>query len=185
MFIISTFTHLHVHTQYSLLDGFSPITKLLDYAQVLDMNSIAITDHGSMFGTVEFYKEAKKRGIKPIIGCEIYTVNGSYLEKNPNNKNYNHLILLAENQIGYKNLMKIVSLGYVDGFYYKPRVDKEVLRKYSKGIIALSACLKGEVQENLVLNGYEYGKKVALELNDIFGQGNFFLELQNHGLPED
>lgn len=185
MFIISTFTHLHVHTQYSLLDGFSPITKLLDYAQELDMNSIAITDHGSMFGTVEFYKEAKKRGIKPIIGCEIYTVNGSYLEKNPNNKNYNHLILLAENQIGYKNLMKIVSLGYVDGFYYKPRVDKEVLRKYSEGIIALSACLKGEVQENLVLNGYEYGKKVALELNDIFGQGNFFLELQNHGLPED
>lgn len=185
MIFIKNFTHLHVHTQYSLLDGFSPITKLLDYVEELNMDSIAITDHGSMFGVVEFYKEAKKRNIKPILGCEIYTTNGSYLEKNSNNKKYNHLILLAENNIGYKNLMKIVSLGYVDGFYYKPRVDKEVLRKYSEGIIALSACLKGEVQENLILNGYDYAKKTALELNEIFGQNNFFLELQNHGLKED
>ncbi|MDL2310573.1 DNA polymerase III subunit alpha [Peptostreptococcaceae bacterium OttesenSCG-928-C18] len=179
------FTHLHVHTEYSLLDGFSPIKKLLDYAKEIDMESLAITDHGSMFGIVQFYKEAKKRNIKPIIGCEIYTVNGSYLEKNNNNKRYNHLILLAENYIGYKNLMEIVSLGYVEGFYYKPRVDKDILRKYSEGIIALSACLKGEVSENLIHDDYDKAKEVALQLEDIFGKGNFFLELQNHGIDQD
>lgn len=179
------FTHLHVHTEYSLLDGFSPITKLLDYAEELNMKSLAITDHGSMFGIVQFYKEAKKRGINPILGCEIYTVNGSYLEKSNNTKRYNHLILLAENEIGYKNLMKIVSLGYVNGFYYKPRVDKDVLRKHSQGIIALSACLKGEVSENLIYDDYEKAKEVAFELQDIFGKGNFFLELQNHGIDKD
>ncbi|WP_100064915.1 DNA polymerase III subunit alpha [Miniphocaeibacter massiliensis] len=179
------FTHLHVHTEYSLLDGFSPIKKLLDYAKELNMKSMAITDHGSMFGVVQFYKEAKKRGIKPIIGCEIYTVNNSYLEKTNANKRYNHLILFAENQVGYKNLMEIVSLGYINGFYYKPRVDKDILRQYSEGIIALSACLKGEVSENLVYDDYDKAKKIALELEDIFGKGNFFLELQNHGMEQD
>ena len=179
------FTHLHVHTEYSLLDGFSPIKKLLDYAEELNMKSLAITDHGSMFGVVQFYKEAKKRNINPIIGCEIYTVNGSYLEKTSANKRYNHLILLAENEIGYKNLMEIVSLGYVNGFYYKPRVDKEILKKYSEGIIALSACLKGEVSEHLVYDDYEGAKKSAIELEEIFGKGNFFLELQNHGMDQD
>ena len=179
------FTHLHVHTEYSLLDGFSPITKLLDYAEELNMKSLAITDHGSMFGVVQFYKEAKKRNIKPIIGCEIYTVNGSYLEKTSSNKRYNHLVLLAENEIGYKNLMEIVSLGYVNGFYYKPRVDKEVLRQYSEGIIALSACLAGEVSQQLIYDDYENAKKAALELENIFGKGNFYLEIQNHGINED
>ena len=179
------FTHLHVHTEYSLLDGFSPIIKLLEYAKELNMKSLAITDHGSMFGIVQFYKEAKKRNINPIIGCEIYTVNGSYLEKSIDTKRYNHLILLAENNIGYRNLMKIVSLGYTEGFYYKPRVDKNILRKYSEGIIALSACLKGEVSENLIYDDYDKAKETALELESIFGKGNFFLELQYHGIEQD
>ena len=179
------FTHLHVHTGYSLLDGFSPIPKLLDRVKELGMKSCAITDHGCMFGVVEFYKEAKKRDLKPIIGCEVYTVNKNYMDKSPQNKNYNHLILLAENNTGYNNLMKIVSLGYLNGFYYKPRVDKDVLRKYSEGLICLSACLKGEVSEKLVNNNYESAKKAAMELEDIFGKGNFFLEVQNHGMKED
>ena len=182
--MIDTFTHLHVHTEYSLLDGFSPIEKLLDKVEELQMKSIAITDHGSMFGTVKFYKECKKRNIKPIIGCEIYTTNKDHKIKNPENKFYNHLVLLAKNQIGYSNLMKIVSLGYVEGFYYKPRVDKDTLRKYSEGIIALSACLKGEVQESLIRYGYDKAKDVARELKDIYGE-DFYLELQNHSSRED
>ena len=183
---MSKFTHLHVHTAYSLLDGYSPIPELLDRCKDQGMDSIAITDHGSMFGVVQFYKEAVKRGIKPILGCEIYTVNENYKKKNSSNKQYNHLILLAENQEGYENLMKIVSLGYIHGFYYKPRVDKEVLKKYSKGIIALSACLAGEVQEGLVFkNDFESAKATALELESIFGKDNFYLELQNHGMRED
>lgn len=180
------FAHLHVHTAYSLLDGYSPIPELLDRCQELGMNSIAITDHGSMFGVVQFYKEAVKRGIKPVLGCEIYTVNSDYLEKSAKNKRYNHLILLAENQEGYENLMKIVSLGYINGFYYKPRVDYSVLRRYHKGIIALSACLKGKVQEDLVFkNDYDKAKESALELQEIFGKDHFYLELQNHGMRED
>ncbi|MDO5649577.1 MAG: DNA polymerase III subunit alpha [Gallicola sp.] len=180
------FAHLHVHTAYSLLDGYSPIPELLDRCQELGMKSIAVTDHGSMFGVVQFYKEAVKRGIKPILGCEIYTVNSDYLEKSAKNKRYNHLILLAENQEGYENLMKIVSLGYINGFYYKPRVDYSVLKQYHKGIIALSACLKGKVQEDLVFkNDYDKAKESALELQEIFGKDHFYLELQNHGMRED
>lgn len=180
-----SFTHLHVHTEYSLLDGFSPIPQLLDKAKQLGMSHLAITDHGTMYGTVKFYKEAKKRGIVPIIGCEIYTVNGDLRDKSVKNKKYHHLVLLAENETGYKNLMKIVTIGCVDGFYYKPRVDKGILEKYHEGLIALSACLKGEVQNDLLEYGFEKAKESALALDSIFGRGNFFLELQNHGMDED
>lgn len=178
------FTHLHVHTEYSLLDGFSPINKLLDKVKQLNMDSIAITDHGQMYGVIEFYKEAKKRGIKPIIGCEVYVSKNSHLEKNTNNRRYFHLILLAKNNEGYKNLVKIVSEGYVRGFYYKPRVDKSILRKYSKSLIALSACLNGEISQNILENDYDKAKKALSEYVDIFGHENFYLELQNHGLKE-
>ena len=137
------FVHLHVHTEYSLLDGSSRIGDLLDRTKELGMDTIAITDHGAMFGVVDFYKKAVERGIKPILGCEVYIAINKYTEKEPKDKNQYHLVLLAENNRGYKNLMKIVSEGYVNGFYYKPRVDHDVLRKYSEGIIALSACLAG------------------------------------------
>lgn len=178
------FVHLHVHTEYSLLDGSSRIGDLLDRAKELGMDAIAITDHGAMFGVVDFYKKAVERGIKPILGCEIYVAINKYTEKEPKDKNQYHLVLLAENNTGYKNLMKIVSEGYVNGFYYKPRVDHDVLRKYSEGIIALSGCLAGEVQRYLLDENYDTAKRIALEYNDIFGQNNFFLELQDHGLEE-
>jgi len=181
----SKFVHLHVHTQYSLLDGASRINKLIDKAVELNMDSIAITDHGAMYGVVEFYKTAVKKGIKPILGCEVYISRGKYTEKDPNrDKNQYHLVLLAENNEGYMNLIKIVSEGFINGFYYKPRVDHSVLRKYSKGIIALSACLAGEVQQYLINGDYEKAKQTALIYNDIFGQDNFYLELQDHGMRE-
>ena len=178
------FVHLHVHTEYSLLDGSIRIKELISRTKELGMDAVAITDHGSMFGVIQFYKEAKKQNIKPIIGSEIYTAINKYTEKEPKDKNQYHLVLLAENNEGYQNLMKIVSEGYINGFYYKPRVDKDVLKKYSKGIIALSACLGGEVQQFLLDNNYERAKTLALEFKKIFGQDNFFLELQNHGMRE-
>jgi len=178
------FVHLHVHTEYSLLDGSARIGDLLDRTKELGMDTIAITDHGAMFGVIDFYKKAKQKGIKPILGSEVYVVINKYYEKEQKDKNQYHLVLLAENNVGYKNLMKIVSEGYVKGFYYKPRVDHDVLRKYSEGIIALSACLAGEVQHHLLNGNYEGAKRVALEYNDIFGQNNFFLELQDHGIRE-
>lgn len=170
------FVHLHVHTEYSLLDGFSRIEKIADVLKKNNMNAIAITDHGSMFGTIKFYKEAKKQGFKPIIGCEIY-VNGE------DNKYY-HLVLLAENNEGYKNLMKISSEGYINGFYYKPRVEKEFLKSHSHGIIALSACMQGEVQKAIINKSYEEARDTAISYEKIFGKGNFFLELQDHGIRE-
>lgn len=178
------FVHLHVHTEYSLLDGSSRIGALLDRTKELGMDAIAITDHGAMFGVVDFYKKAMERGIKPILGCEVYVALNKYTEKEQKDKNQYHLVLLAENNIGYKNLMKIVSEGYINGFYYKPRIDHDILRKYSEGIIALSACLAGEVQRHLLDGNYEGAKKIALEYNEIFGQNNFFLELQDHGIRE-
>ncbi len=178
------FTHLHLHTEYSLLDGYSRIDRLLDYAVEQGMDSIAITDHGSMFGVIEFYKEAKKRKLKPIIGCEVYVTPGDHLSKTVEDKTRHHLVLLAENQTGYENLIKIVSEGYVNGFYYKPRVDKDVLRAHSQGIIALSACLGGEVPRLLREGQYDHAKKSALEYREIFGKDNYFLELQDHGLRE-
>lgn len=176
------FTHLHLHTEYSLLDGFARIDKVLDKAKEYGMDSIAITDHGVMFGVIEFYKRAKEKGLKPIIGCEIYVSPNSHLEKNPLEKKRYHLVLLVKNLKGYKNLVKIVSEAHVNGFYYKPRVDKNFLRKHSEGLICLSACLAGEVQERLLQDDYEGAKIAALEYNDIFGEGNFYLELQDHGL---
>lgn len=178
------FTHLHVHTEYSLLDGLSKIKELVGRAKDLGMDSMAITDHGVMFGVIDFYKAAKAAGIKPILGCEVYVAPGSRFDKevNAGDDRYYHLVLLAENNEGYDNLMKIVSKGFVDGFYYKPRVDYEILEKYSNGIIALSACLGGEVQRNLGKGMYEEGVKSALRYQKIFGKGNFFLELQDHGI---
>lgn len=181
----SKFVHLHVHTAYSLLDGSARISKLIDKVKELGMDSIAITDHGCMFGVIDFYKEAVKKGIKPILGCEVYVTKGNYTEKDLNRERGQfHLVLLAENQEGYANLMKIVSEGYVRGFYYKPRVDHSLLRKYSKGIIALSACLGGEVQHHLLNGEYNEAKKISNIYNDIFGQDNFYLELQDHGMKE-
>ena len=180
------FTHLHVHTEYSLLDGSNKINEYVSRAKELGMKSAAITDHGVMFGCIDFYKAAKAAGIKPIIGCEVYVAPGSRFdkEKGKEEDRYYHLVLLAETQEGYQNLIKIVSYGFVDGFYYKPRVDMELLEQYHEGIIALSACLAGEVARNLARGFYEEGKEAALRYEKIFGKGNFFLELQDHGIPE-
>lgn len=180
----NNFTHLHVHTSYSLLDGSVRIDELMKKVKKLNMESIAITDHGNMFGVVEFYKQAVKNGIKPILGCEIYITKQNYKDEENKEREGFHLILLAENETGYLNLMKIVSEGYVNGFYYKPRVDKELIEKYSEGLIALSACLGGEVQKHLIQSEYELAKELALRYNNIFGQGNFYLELQDHGMKE-
>lgn len=179
------FTHLHVHTEYSLLDGSAKIKELVERVKELGMNSIAITDHGAMYGAIDFYKAAKETGIKPIIGCEVYVANGSRLVKdNKNAYQYTHLVLLAENNEGYQNLIKLVSYGFIDGFYYKPRIDKELLKKYHKGIIASSACIAGAVARDILTVSYEKAKQTALEYQEIFGEGNYFLELQDHGLKE-
>ena len=179
------FTHLHVHTEYSLLDGSSKIKEIVKRAKELGMDSLAITDHGVMYGVIDFYKAAREAGIKPIIGCEIYVSPSSRFDKEAgvSDDRYYHLVLLAENDTGYHNLMKIVSKGFTEGFYYKPRVDYEVLEQYSEGIIALSACLAGEVARNLAKGNYEDSKRSALRYEGIFGKGNFFLELQDHGIP--
>jgi DNA polymerase-3 subunit alpha len=180
------FAHLHVHTEYSLLDGSNKIKEYVTRVKELGMNSAAITDHGVMYGVIDFYREAKKQGIKPILGCEVYVAPNSRFDReiNGGDDRYYHLVLLAENNTGYANLMKIVSKGFVEGYYYKPRVDKALLREYHEGIIALSACLAGEVQRYLTKGLYEEAKKSALEYQDIFGEGNYFLELQDHGIPE-
>ena len=180
------FVHLHVHTEYSLLDGSNKIKEYVARVKELGMNSAAITDHGVMYGVIDFYREARAQGIKPILGCEVYVAPGSRFDKEAGggDDRYHHLVLLAENNKGYQNLMKIVSIGFTEGFYYKPRVDKEVLRKYHEGIIATSACLAGEVQRNVLRGMYEEACQSAREYEEIFGKGNFFLELQDHGLPE-
>ena len=181
-----SFTHLHVHTEYSLLDGAARIEPLVKRAAELGMDSLAITDHGAMFGVVDFYRAAKKAGIKPVIGCEVYTATRTRFDKDPErDKRNGHLILLAETNEGYRNLIKIVSCGYTEGFYYKPRIDNGVLRKYRGGIIATSACIAGRVQQALLRGDYEGAKAEALEYLDIFGEGNFFLEIQDQGLEEE
>ena len=181
-----SFTHLHLHTGYSLLDGSSKIPELVKRVKELGMDACAITDHGVMYGVIEFYKACKAEGIKPIIGCEVYVAPGSRFEKGKEKsaERYNHLILLAENDTGHKNLMKLVSRGFTEGFYYKPRVDYELLSEYHEGIIASSACLAGIVPTKLRNGDYEGAKAEAMRLKDIFGENNFFLELQDHGLSE-
>ena len=181
-----SFAHLHVHTEYSLLDGSNKIKEYVARVKELGMNSAAITDHGVMYGVIDFYREAKSQGINPILGCEVYVAPNSRFDREVTGgeDRYYHLVLLAENNEGYANLMKIVSKGFVEGYYYKPRVDKELLRKYHSGIIALSACLAGEVSRYLMKGLYDEAKKAALEYRDIFGKDHFYLELQDHGLPD-
>ena len=180
------FTHLHVHTEYSLLDGAARIPDVVARAKELGMDSLAITDHGVMFGVIDFYKECKRQGIKPVIGCEVYTAARTMHDKDADRDKYQgHLILLAKDNDGYKNLIKIVSRGFTEGYYYKPRVDKELLRAHSGGLIALSACLAGRVQHCLLNRDYEGAKAEAMAMDEIFGHGNFYLELQDQGLEEE
>ena len=181
-----SFAHLHVHTEYSLLDGSNKIKEYVARVKELGMDSAAITDHGVMYGVIDFYKTCKKEGIRPIIGCEVYVAPGSRFDRETSRgeDRYYHLILLCENNKGYENLTKIVSLGFLEGYYYKPRVDKEILKTYHEGLIASSACLAGEVARNLGKGFYEEARDAALSYQEIFGKGNFFLELQDHGLAE-
>jgi DNA polymerase III subunit alpha len=176
------FTHLHVHSHYSLLDGLAKIDDLLNRAKELGMDSIALTDHGVLYGAIEFYIKAKEKGIKPIIGCEMYVTAGDYHSKNntTEDKTRHHLILLCKNEKGYKNLMKLISIAHLEGFYYKPRINKELLRKHSEGLIGLSACVEGEIPSAIVSGDLEKAKSLALEYQEIFGPGNFYLELQDH-----
>ena len=180
------FTHLHVHTEFSLLDGSGKIRELIAQAKKLGMDSLAITDHGAMYGVIDFYKEARAQGIKPIIGCEIYITNGSRFDRevSKGDDRYYHLVLLAENNHGYNNLMKIVSTGFLEGFYYKPRVDYEILERYHEGLIASSACLAGIIPRLLLREQYQEACEEAIRLQSIFGKGNFFLELQDHGIAD-
>ncbi|MBM7581549.1 DNA polymerase-3 subunit alpha [Caldicoprobacter guelmensis] len=179
------FVHLHVHTEYSLLDGAARIPQLLDRCKELGMSSIAITDHGAMYGVVDFYREAKDRGIHPVIGCEVYIAPRSMYHKEAHtDSNYAHLVLLAENQTGYQNLVKLVSMGFLEGFYYKPRIDYDVLAQYSEGLIGLSSCMAGDIPRLLLGGQYRQAKELAVRLERIFGKGNFYLELQNHGLEQ-
>ena len=179
------FAHLHVHTEYSLLDGSNKIKEYVRRVKELGMDSAAITDHGVMYGVIDFYRAAKEAGIKPIIGCEVYVAPNSRFDRETTggDDRYYHLVLLAENNTGYSNLMKIISRGFTEGFYYKPRVDMELLNQYHEGIIALSACLAGEVARNIQKGLVDEAKKAALKYQECFGKGNFFLELQDHGIP--
>ena len=182
-----SFAHLHVHTEYSLLDGSNKIKECIARVKELGMDSVAITDHGVMFGVIDFYRAAKEAGIKPILGCEVYVAPGSRFDKEAGGSGedrYYHLVLLAENDLGYHNLMKLVSRGFTEGYYYKPRVDLELLQEYHEGIIALSACLAGEVQRNIMRGMYSEARAAAERYEGIFGEGNFFLELQDHGMQE-
>jgi DNA polymerase-3 subunit alpha len=179
------FVHLHLHTDYSLLDGACEIEKLMDRAASLKMPAVAMTDHGNLFGAVKFYKAAKKRNIKPIIGCEVYVAPASRFDRSADTERPNHLVLLCENEQGYRNLVKLASSAYIEGFYYKPRIDKDLLARHSEGLIGLSACLRGEVAVALASDRYEVARQSAHDLRDIFGKGNFFLELQDQGMEEE
>ncbi|MDI7251485.1 MAG: PHP domain-containing protein, partial [Actinomycetota bacterium] len=180
------FAHLHNHTEYSMLDGAARIPDLLEVAAEMGYEALAITDHGGMYGVIPFYRKALQRGIKPILGVEAYLTLGSRFDRRPAKEDPNyHLLLLAENREGYRNLMKLVTISFMDGYYYKPRMDKEILREYREGVIALSACIKGEIATRLLEDDYEGAKGAAREYLSIFGDGNFFLEIMDHGLPEE
>src|SRR5678809_698028 len=181
---MSDFTHLHLHTEFSLLDGACRIDELLDEAVKLKMPALAVTEHGNMFSSVVFHDHARERGIKPILGCEVYVAQGSRFEKSGPQTETNHLVLLAETSEGYHNLIKLVSAGYTDGFYYKPRIDKELLAQHAKGLIGLSSCLKGEVAEGLSHAQERKALEAAASYRDILGPNNFFLEMQWHGIEE-
>src|SRR5579871_544379 len=178
------FVHLHCHTDYSLLDGACEISQLMDVVTEQQMPAVAMTDHGNLFGAVEFYNKAKEKGVHPVIGCEVY-VSQQGLATRSDTDRYNHLVLLCQNQEGYRNLVKLVSTAFLEGFYYKPRIDKDLLAQHSKGLIALSACLRGDINETLLANRYEEAKRLAYGYADMFGKENFFLEIQDHGLDQD
>src|SRR5437016_3108344 len=178
------FVHLHVHTEFSLLDGACRIDELLDEAVKLKMPALAVTEHGNLFSSVVFHDHARDRGLKPILGCEVYVAQGSRFDKTGAQTETNHLVLLAETDEGYKNLIKLVSTGYTEGFYYRPRIDKELLARHSKGLIGLSSCLKGEVAEGLSHHQARKAIEAAATYRDILGPGNFFLEMQWHGIEE-
>ncbi len=181
----SDFVHLHLHTDYSMLDGACDTKLLCKRAKELNMPAVAMTDHGNIFGAVHFFNDAKAAGIKPILGCELYVCKKEDHRAEPQGDSYNHLIVLAENEAGYRNLTKICSEASLHGFYYKPRVSKRYLAEHSEGLIGLSACLKGEVAERLTEGKYEAARAAAKTLEDIFGRGNFFLEIQDQGLAEE
>jgi DNA polymerase-3 subunit alpha len=176
------FVHLHCHTDYSLLDGACEVGQLMDIVAAQKMPAVAMTDHGNLFGAVPFYNTAKAKGVQPIIGCEVYVSKGPYKDQT---EGYNHLVLLCENQEGYRNLIQLVSTGYLEGFYYKPRIDKDLLARHSKGLIGMSACLKGDVNETLLADRYDDARRLAYTYTDIFGRSNFFLEIQDHHLEQD
>src|SRR6266511_1830920 len=178
------FVHLHCHTDYSLLDGACDIDQLMKIMVEQKMPAVAMTDHGNLFGAVKFYNAAKASGIHPVIGCEVYVSQKGHKTRTDNDR-YNHLVLLCENQEGYRNLIKLVSTAYLEGFYYKPRIDKDLLAQHSNGLIAMSACLRGHIPEILLAEQYEAARREALLYSDIFGPGNFFLEVQDHHLEKD
>ena len=187
---MADFVHLHNHSDFSLQDGAQSVQMLCDRVGDLGMDSIALTEHGNLFSMIPFYKAARKKGIKPILGCEIYVSVGNHTDKKQivtssgKKWGYNHLVLLVQNEIGYKNLMKLVSIGYLEGFYYRPRVDKDLLRKYNEGLICTSGCLAGEINQYAARDDYENAKKAALEFAEIF-PGRFYLEIQNHQIAEE
>ncbi len=178
------FVHLHCHTDYSLLDGACEIAQLMDLVVEQKMPAVAMTDHGNLFGAVEFYNSAKQKGVHPVIGCEVYVSEQGHQSRSDTDR-YNHLVLLCENQQGYRNLLKLVSTAFLEGFYYKPRIDKDLLAQHSEGLIAMSACLRGDINETLLANRYEEAKRLAYGYADMFGKDNFFLEIQDHGLDQD
>src|SRR5688572_7893090 len=181
---MSDFVHLHLHSQFSLLDGANRLDDVIKTVAEAGMPAVALTDHGNMFGAIEIYNKARAAGVKPIIGMEAYVAQGSRLDRTPGRGSSNHLVLLAKNETGYRNLLKLTSASYLEGFYYKPRVDKELLRKHSEGLICLSACLKGEINEHIVHTREREAEAAAREFLEIFGEGNFYLEMQDHGIPE-